>query len=323
MTIVFQFPGQSSRYPGLLSKLAASNQDNRDTIAAASEQLGRDLAWHYRKESRAAFATNRDVQVGVFLANHLFMQTLERAGVEASHSLGLSLGEWNHLVHIEALSFEAALSAVEKRGEAYDRGPRGMMAAVFPMPLGELEEVVARARNRGVLEVVNFNSPRQNVIAGDRAAVDYAIEIIDAEYFVESTVIEKNIPMHSSLFDAVAGDFARTLETTPFVAPTRPYLPNCTATMDPTPSPERLVDLLSAHVCRPVRWRESIDALLAAHPEATLIEVGPKSILTNLLDRKWQRGLTKLHTDSSDPNRHQIESVVATVLGGDDEERAA
>ena len=132
--LVFMFPGQSSRYPGMLDRLAALHKPNADLLNWASDMLGRDLAAHYHADQgQAAFARNVDVQVGVFLANHMFLQTLDAAGIEAEMSLGLSLGEWNHLVHIGALGFAEALRAVEQRGRCYDEGPRGWMAAIQPI----------------------------------------------------------------------------------------------------------------------------------------------------------------------------------------------
>jgi len=97
------FPGQNSRYPSMLEKLVARDRESVQWIERASDVLGRDLARHYRSDNDGIFARNRDVQIGVFLANHLHWQSLERAGLRAGCSAGLSLGEYNHLVHIGAL----------------------------------------------------------------------------------------------------------------------------------------------------------------------------------------------------------------------------
>src|SRR5436190_18392596 len=99
------------------------------------------------------FATNRDVQIGAFLANHLHLRGLERAGIAADISLGLSVGEYNHLVHIAALSFEDAVRLVEARGVAFDAGPDGAMAAVTPLETAALERVIRRARAYGFVEI--------------------------------------------------------------------------------------------------------------------------------------------------------------------------
>ena len=238
--LVFMFPGQSSRYPGMLDRLAELHRPNAELLAWSSDLLGRDLAAHYSADAGDdAFARNVDVQVGVFLANHMFLQTLEAAGIEAELSLGLSLGEWNHLVHIGAVSFEQALRAVEQRGRCYDEGPRGWMAAIQPIGDEDLAEVVTHAAKHGVLEVVNLNSPRQHVVAGERAAVEAAVEHAEGEFYAQPRIIERNVPMHSSLFRAVGQRFGAYLEQIEFERPRLPYLPNRLGRMLHEPDPGR------------------------------------------------------------------------------------
>src|SRR5215204_905002 len=175
MTPVLMFPGQSSRYPAMVERaLSLAPEENTDLVREASDLLGRDLLAHYRTDNPDAFAASRDIQVGVFLSNHLHLRSLERVGLTAERSLGMSLGEYNHLVHIGALEFADALRLVDARGVAYDAGPAGAMAAIFPLELSDLESVVSRAREHGVLEIGNFNSPTQHVLSGEREAVEAA-----------------------------------------------------------------------------------------------------------------------------------------------------
>ncbi len=311
--LVLMFPGQSSRSPGLLSKLSELLASGATLIEAASERLGRDLAHHYRADNAEAFSCNKDVQIGVFLANHLFWQILEEQEIEANASLGLSLGEWNHLVHIGALCFEDALAAVEQRGLAYDAGPRGAMASVFPITLEELQEVADRVQEKGVLEVVNRNSPRQQVLSGATAALEAAMELLEEEHYVEATIIEQQVPMHSSLFAPVAKSFRAFLETVEFNKPRLPYLPNRLAERLAEPTKEQFVTLLSEHVCEPVEWRKSIDLVMAEQPGSILLEVGPKRVLYNLLDRKWHRGVNKLHLDSGEDTAVHLEQTLVEL----------
>ena len=313
MSLVLMFPGQSSRYPGMLHKLAEIVPHGRACLEQASDTLGRDILKHYDADNKDAFACNQDVQLGVFLANHLFMLKLEEAGVKAKLSLGLSLGEWNHLVHIEAIGFEDALKAVAERGAAYDSGARGVMASVFPISLEELQEVADRVQKHGVLEVANRNSPRQQVLSGEAEALNAALEILEEEFYVEATIIEKQVPMHSSLFEPVASRFGEYLRTLPFKTPRLPYFPNRLAEQLPEPTQEHYVDLLSTHVCQPVEWMRSIDLVMEKMPDATLLEVGPKKILYNLLDRKWHKGVKKYHMDTTENTDAHIESLLENL----------
>lgn len=294
--VVFMFPGQSSRYPEMFERLLA-RPEGAAVVQEASDALGRDLRAHYRADNPNQFDRNRDVQVGVFVANHAYLTLLEKHGIQAGFSLGMSLGEYNHLVHIGALAFADAVRLVDTRGQAYEHGPAGSMVAVFPFPLDELEQVVARAREKGPIEIANINSPTQNVLAGVPAALDAAIAELGEEG-CECVLIERNIPMHAPMFKPVADRLRTVLENAPWKRPTLPYLPNVLGTLETDSTPARIAELLARHVYQPVRWRDSIDAL-AADPEAIFVEVGPKSVLYNLFSRSWHKN-ARFKTDGDD-----------------------
>lgn len=304
MTPIFMFPGQSSKYPEMIDRLCAwAEEDALDALGVASDALGRDLRAHYRAENPTIFATNQDVQIGVFLANHIHLLALQRAGVHADLSLGLSLGEYNHLVHIGAIDFVDAVRLVDARGAAYDAGPQGAMASVFPLPLDDLEEIVGRVRHHGPLEIVNLNSPTQNVIAGAQVAIDAAAALLDDEFGVECRVIEQRVPMHASIFAPVATTLRSALDGAGFRAPGRPYLPNVLGRFEDEPHAPRIADLLAQHVYSPVLFRASIDFLAERFPDAAFIEVGPRAVLFNMLNKKWRQN-PRFKTDApEDPGR--------------------
>lgn len=309
MTLVFMFPGQSSRYAEMLERIIAAWPPGAAIVERASAVLGRDLREHYQSGREGVFGLNRDIQVGVFVASHLHRSALAASGVVADLSLGLSLGEYNHLVDIGAIGFEDALRLVDARGDVYDHGPAGMMASVFPLPVEELATYLERARELGVVEVANLNSPTQTVIAGERAAVEAAIKLIeDAEPGVGAVVIERRIPMHTSVFKPAADALRPHLDAAPWRAPTRPYIPNVDATMLSAPVPADIAGLLARHVWNPVKWRQSIELVVERHPDACFVEVGPGQVLYNLLQRRWLKN-RKFRTDDE-----PVARVAATAL---------
>jgi [acyl-carrier-protein] S-malonyltransferase len=286
VTIVFMFPGQSSRYPELLKKLIVGAPQSRSVVRDASDVLGRDLEKHFTPENGAIFDCNQDIQIAVFLANYIHGLLLRARGVEPDLSLGLSLGEYNHLVDIGALSFEAALRLVAARGALYDRGPEGVMAAVGPVAIDDLEDVIAKAQLRGAVEIAVENSPTHHVIAGNKAAVEAAVEALE-EHFVSASLIEERIAMHTSSFAVVAEQFRPWLEEAPWHAVRGPYFPNDTAEPIADPSFAVFVSHLVSQVFRPVKWRTSIEVIANLHPDAVFIEVGPRAVLYNLLQSRW------------------------------------
>lgn len=313
MTLVYMFPGQSSRYPEMLDRIVDAWSPARAVVDRASEALGRDLLQRYRG-GEAVFESNRDVQVGVFLVSHLHLLALEAAGVTAELSLGLSLGAYNHLVHIGALTFDAALRLVDARGAAYDAGPEGMMVCVQPASEEDLGPIIERARAHGRLGIANFNSPTQQVLGGEQAAVEAAMALCEDELFIQPIVIEKRIPMHTDVFRPVADAFRPYLEQAPWRSPLRPYVPNVAAELREAPTPSELVELLTRHVYTAVKWRASIDAIVARHPDAIFVEVGPRGVLFNLLQKRWHAN-RKYKSDSAEDLAGNL-SALTGQLGG-------
>lgn len=317
MRIVYMFPGQSSRYPDMIEKLLALGPWNGDLIDQASETLGRDLRRQFDPRNEQMFARNRDVQVGIFLANHMSCESLRQAGVEAGLSLGLSLGEYNHLVHIGALGFEDALRLLEMRGREYERGPAGVMASVFPIEFDALRSVLSRIEGIGSLEIAIRNAPQQHVIAGERDAVGAALTILEEEHFVHGFVIENRIPMHTELFRPVAQAFRPSLESAGWRRPLLPYLPNVTGRFADDPAHADFIELMTRHVCSPVLWRESIDFLTARYDDLVFVEVGPRATLSNLLGKNWKNN-RRFKTDSTDGLRASFAALVEELTHGID-----
>lgn len=311
MTRIFMFPGQSSRYPGMIDRIIHAWPPAEAIVAKASAALGRDLC-ALDQEGERAFERNQDVQVGVFLASYLHRVALETAGVTADVSLGLSLGEYSHLVHIGALDFVDALRLVDARGRVYDQGPEGMMVSVQPVSVEDLEPLVQQASAHGAVSIANYNSPSQQVVAGEKAAVLAVMALCEEELFAQPVVIEQRIPMHTSLFRPVADALRPHLTQAPWRRPSRPYTPNATASPLEAARPDDMVELLARHVYSPVLWRESIDRLVQRDPDSVFIEVGPGGVLCGLLQKRWHR-VTKYKSDSREDLAGHLSSLQTTL----------
>jgi len=308
-TTVFMFPGQSSRYPEMIEKITAAHPDSRAVVRHASEILGRDLEAHYRVENAASFARNRDIQIGVFLANHLHLGLLEAEGVRSEWSLGLSLGEYNHLVHIGALTFEDALPLVDARGRLYDEHAGGVMVSIFPVDAASVESVIARLGLGDRVAVGLYNSPRQQVLSGEQTAVEAVVAALEDDTFIEATIIEGRIPMHAPVFAPVAAKLAAVLAATRFAAPAGAYVPNVRAAIIERADVGEIRSCLADHVHRPVYWQRSVDVVAARLPGALFVEVGPRAVLTNLFGRGWMPG-RRARTDAADGWSEHFTAVV-------------
>jgi [acyl-carrier-protein] S-malonyltransferase len=310
---VFLFPGQSSVRPDAIARACQVHSACATVAKRARTVLPDGDASAWLDNDNARLHSNRDVQVVVFLATQMYLAALAAEGVDADCSMGLSLGEYSHLVHIGALDFEDALRLVEERGRRFDEAPPGIMVTVLAVDRDAVTDVVARAGAIGHIVISNFNAPTQHVIAGDTAAVTWAANMLEDEFAAHTTVIERRVPMHSGLMAAPARSFARTLARTPWKVPALDYRPNVTGAPIATADPTDFVVHLTRHVAEPVQWQASVNGAAQCFGDATFVEVGPGRVLHNMLARSW-KSLRRAHVDdpeSADPREHFSRTVKA------------
>jgi [acyl-carrier-protein] S-malonyltransferase len=311
--VVFVFPGQSSVSPCAIVRARASHPAAEGVAAGARAVLGVRDAGRYLDPAGATLHTNRDIQITVFLASQMYLAGLKAEGIEAIASLGLSLGEYSHVAEIGALDFEDALRLVDERGRCYDEAPPGIMATALAVDRDTVEAAVAEARSRGTIVISNVNAPTQHVIAGEEAAVAHAMTVLEDEHAAHVTIIEKRVPMHSPLMAPVAEAFAPALTLAPWQAAAKAYLPNVSASPIAAPAPTDFVSHLTRHVGEPVLWQQSVDRVVADHPDACFVEVGPGGVLHNMMSRAW-KGVRSKRIDApegGDPRAHFTATVEA------------
>lgn len=275
------FPSQSARYPGMLEKALSFYPQARPLVESASRQVERDLF-----SASHEYRDNRDVQLAGFVTNHVYLSYLESRGWRADISLGASLGELNHIVHIGALSFEQALDLVARRGDCYSAGPEGERAVLFPMGLSQ-----ARSLLEGTsVEISGHLAPGVVLVGGDSEPLRAFVGSLQG---VTSRYLGVRLPIHSSHFHSVSVAFREVLRHVPFSTPTRPYLPNATGRLLSSASVEEIKELLARQVSEPMWWRECVDEAIKARPGAIVLEVGPGRTLSKLFEASpaWHPGL--------------------------------
>lgn len=312
-TKLFLFPGQSSASPEAISRARASHPAAEDLAERVRAVLGDARAMQYLDPRGAILRSNRDIQIVVFVATQMYLSALQAEGLIAASSLGLSLGEYSHLVDIGALDFADALRLVDERGRCYDESPPGIMATVLAVDRATVESVVAGARAHGPIVISNINTPTQHVLAGAEPAVNAAATMLEDEHAAHIAIIERRVPMHSPLMTPVAHAFVPALTRAPWKPATKPYLPNVTASPIERPRPSDFIGHLTRHVSEPVLWQQSIEHVTAAHADACLVEVGPGGVLHNMIGRAWKKVRSKRvdAPDGADPRAHFSATVEA------------
>lgn len=298
MTLAIVFPGQGSQASGMQAALAEARDEIRDTYAEASDELGFDL-WELVQEGPAESLNETVVtQPAMLVAGVAAWRAWCKAGGEAPRFMaGHSLGEYTALACAGSLPFAEALRLVIRRSELMQAAVppgEGAMAAILGL---EDEAVVAVCRDAAegqVVSAVNFNSPGQVVIAGDRAAVERASEGAKAAGARRAMLLSVSVPAHCELMRPAAEEFASALAAADFQVPTIPVVNNVDVAI--YESAEQIRDGLERQLYSPVRWTETV-RFLAARGVSSIVEAGPGKVLTGLV-RRIDRSLAAACVDS-------------------------
>lgn len=291
MAFGFVFPGQGSQSVGMLGGLAgtASGRLIRETFAEASGVLGYDL-WTLVLEGPAEQlnATERTQPAMLAAGVATYRLWRELGGAAPTVVSGHSLGEFSALVAAEALDYAAAIELVAFRGrvmqEAVPLGS-GAMAAILGLEDEEVIDTCREAAGGAVVEAVNFNAPGQVVIAGERGAIERAIEAAKVRGAKRAIILPVSVPSHSSLMRPAGERLGEKLASVALRAPRLRFISAVDAR--PHEDPEELRGLLVRQLSSPVRWSETVRAL-AGLGLGQIIECGPGKVLT-ALNRRIER----------------------------------
>lgn len=289
MSFAFVFPGQGSQSVGMLADFAAA-VEVRAAFAQAGEALGYDL-WALIQQGPPEKLNSTEYSQPAMLTAGVALWRLwqARGGADPAEVSGHSLGEFTALVCAGALTLSEAADLVRFRGQVMQEAvPAGTGAMVAILGLTD-EQVIAscaQAAQGEVVEAVNFNAPGQVVIAGARAAVERAAEACKAAGAKRALALPLSVPSHCALMAPAAARLAARLQDVKLVEPRIRYLSAVDAAAHSDPDDIRR--LLVRQLASPVRWQDTVRALVASG-HAQLIECGPGKILSGLNRRIEKR----------------------------------
>jgi [acyl-carrier-protein] S-malonyltransferase len=291
--LAFVFPGQGSQSVGMLNALAADYAQVQDTFAEASRALGYDLWQIVTQGPEEQLNQTQVTQPAMLSAGVAVWRVWQgRGGATPEVMAGHSLGEYTALVCAGALAFDDAVRLVAERGrfmqEAVPAG-HGGMAAILGLDDEAVRRVCHEAAEGEVLAAVNFNAPGQVVIAGTAAAVARGTEQAKRVGAKRAIGLPVSVPSHCALMHPAAQRLAERLREAALVAPNIPVLHNVHVQTEPS------VDAIRAALVRqvesPVRWVETIQAMVAAGV-GQFVECGPGKVLAGLNRRIDPRAVT-------------------------------
>ena len=287
----FIFPGQGSQSVGMLDAWG-DHPVVRETLTEASNALGEDLAKLIKDGPKEALALTTNTQPVMLVAGvAAYRVWMAETGLAHSAVAGHSLGEYSALVAAGVLTLTQATPLVRFRAQAMqDAVPVGVgaMAAILGMEASKViagcAEVTAEFGDESteVVEAVNFNDPLQTVIAGSKAAVEKACELLKANGAKRALPLPVSAPFHSSLMKPAAERLRDQLKSVEFLPPQMALLNNIDVTVEV--NADRMRDALYRQAFGPVRWVECVQAI-KARGVTTLVECGPGKVLAGLVKR--------------------------------------
>ncbi len=283
----FVFPGQGSQSVGMLDAWGDHPEVVR-TLAEASDALGQDIGALIKngpKDQLDLTTNTQPVMLTAGIAN--YRAWIAETGLVPTAAAGHSLGEYTALVAAGALSLADALPLVRLRAQAMQEAVpvgTGAMSAILGLEADVVRQVCQQvaAETGEVVEAVNFNDPKQTVIAGAKAGVEKANEALKAAGAKRALPLPVSAPFHSSLMKPAAERLREKLAAVPFQTAAFPVINNIDVAV--TDDAEALRDALFRQAFGPVRWVEGVQAL-KARGLTSVIECGPGKVLAGLAKR--------------------------------------
>ena len=287
----FVFPGQGSQAVGMLDAWG-DHPAVRDTLAEASAALGEDLGALIAQGPKEALALTTNTQPVMLVAGVASWRAWRAEGGALPAAVaGHSLGEYSALVAAEVLTLAQAVPLVRLRAAAMQQAVpvgTGAMAAILGLDAQKViagcAEATAAMGQAGaeVVEAVNFNDPAQTVIAGSKAAVDKACEVLKGLGAKRALPLPVSEPFHSSLMKPAAEQLKAALAALELGAPRIPVVNNIDVAVEQ--EADRIRDALYRQAFGPVRWVECVQKIRALGID-TVVECGPGKVLAGMTKR--------------------------------------
>jgi len=284
MKVAFIYPGQGAQYAGMGKEIYQKYQEAREIFERADEALGFSISELCFEGPEEELVKTENTQPAILTVSVALTKVLQKRGIKAEVTAGLSLGEYSSLVLAEALDFEDAVRLVKNRGkymqEVVPQGV-GTMAAILGLENEVVEEICRTVSQVGIVEPANYNCPGQLVISGEVKAVEKAVELAKEKGAKRAVVLAVSAPFHCSMLKKAGELLERDLEKIEIKDLKIPVVSNVTADYA---SKDQVKDLLIKQVSHPVLWEQSVKRMIEDGVD-TFVEIGPGKTLTGFVKK--------------------------------------
>lgn len=293
--IAFVFPGQGAQYCGMGKDFYDTYETARKVFELAKEATGLDVAELCFTENERLNITEY-TQIAMLTTEVAILKVLEEKGIKAQCCAGLSLGEYGALAACNVMGLEDLFRLIRSRGifmqEAYPQG--GAMTAVLGLDADTIRQVCEETD--GIVSIANDNCPGQIVITGEESAVQAAAASLQEKGAKRCVPLKVSGPFHSKLLAGAGEKLAAELKDVTVRDPEIPYYCNVDAAA--VTDGGAVKELLAKQVSGTVRWRESVEQMIADGVDA-FIEIGPGKTLNGFI-RKINRDVTAKNVEKTE-----------------------
>ena len=288
MSIAFVFPGQGAQTIGMGKALAEAYPAAQAVFDEVDDALNESLSALIWEGDIDTLTLTQNAQPALMATSMAAMRALEAEGVtldRAAYVAGHSLGEYSALAAAGTFSVADAARLLRTRGLAMqDAVPvgRGAMAAVLGLDLHTVTQVADAAAQGQVCQVANENDPAQNVVSGDKDAVERATQLAKEAGAKRALLLPVSAPFHCALMAPAADKMAEALSAVTMNAPAVPVVSNVLA--EAVSDPVQIRELLIRQVTGQVRWKTSVE-WMAAQGVNAFWEIGAGKALSGMIRR--------------------------------------
>lgn len=279
--VAFVYPGQGTQQVGMGTDLYENTEVKKMIDNLFDTIDNKELKEVMFNGPEEALKDTKNAQPAIALISVVLTELLKAKGINPDYTAGHSLGEYTALYGSEVLNAEDIMKLISKRGEIMSSsGIEGTMAAILGLDSSEVEKICTEIN--GVIEAVNYNDPKQTVIAGEKDVIEANLNLFKEKGARRAMLLAVSGPFHSSLMKPVAENIKNEFSNLTWNNPKLPLIANTTA--KELNDVESIQEELFKQTFGPVKWVDIINKL-AENGVTKIYEIGPGSVLKGMIKK--------------------------------------